>query len=899
MISTSDKYKQQLIQGNRNYVVKAELTLADETELTLTNEQLWEQGVIIDNAISSDSSFDIGSAIVGNLKLIIDNITGAYSAYDFINARIVLWIGVTGDLNVSDEQVYYRIGYYVVDDTEYNGSLITLDCLDNMTWFDVPFKEITSITYPTTAGQIVSTMCSHVGVTLSVAHFPNYDRTISAESGEWLDDNDVNCREVLQYIAQKCCCYCKIDTAGQLVLTWYDKTLITGLHDYDGGTFVTNTTPYSDGDDLDGGNFLDYTSGDSADGGTFLDLANRAWLSRNYDMSVSVEDIVVTGCRVVSNSGGEDSSYDELWVDSTLEQTHDRYVLVIQDNPLIVKSEASVIASQIGGTLAGLQIRAFNSNSLNDLSYETGDMVTLVDFRGNVYYTWITHLTFTVSNSESFSCGAESVRKRNETRFSESAKTLAEAKQNANKLISDYDNAVKAMNELAQSAIGYNQYQHAVGAGIVTWLYNGTQIDTTDAENPLFPNSTVVFKISGDGVFISNDGGTTYTQGYDANSGTAILSLLYAVGLSADWIKAGTIELGIGNTYNSGAVLKAYTDDVVANLSIVSSTVGATIDLPSMSNVTNDTPLGIYVDNIGSTGTLKGFSTLYVFENNEWVRIESLDFVAGTNYFSTILDHTKTYYIYCYVGHTTVGAATYDATVFISVLNTTIDSYGVTTSNVKVTGGEVAGLTVDYVEKGFSLNERISGRESYFKMTGWGGITAGAKINNSWQRMDWVQEYGMLHVNYGNSSHSDERGICVSKSGVNDYRPNGSYTRLSFNDLVSTDNGSVAWTGSDRRLKKNIEDLTLEESEELVYSVRPRKFEFKSQDGERYGFIAQELREILSDDSAIEYESENADHTKNIHYNDFIAPLCMIVKKQQAEIDLLKQELAELKARTK
>ena len=49
-------------------------------------------------------------------------------------------------------------------------------------------------------------------------------------------------------------------------------------------------------------------------------------------------------------------------------------------------------------------------------------------------------------------------------------------------------------------------------------------------------------------MFISHDGGANYDSGYDANSGTAILSLIYAVGISCDWIHSGTLTLGnVGN----------------------------------------------------------------------------------------------------------------------------------------------------------------------------------------------------------------------------------------------------------------------------------------------------------------------------------------------------------------
>lgn len=550
MIPVSNEYKRQLIAGNRNYVIKIPVFLEGNStqtpDFTLTNENIWEQGVTLESATSGDGSFDIGSAIVGSLKVVINNISGDYSSYDFYNAKLVLWLGVTGDVDENDDQVYYRIGFYVCDTPTYNGSLITLECIDNMTWFDVPFSGVTGITYPCTAGEFVSSICSHVGVILGTPQFPNYDvMTISAESGAWLADNDINCREALQYVAQKCCCYCKIDTAGELALTWYDKNAIIGITGYDGGTYNTNTTPYSDGDDVDGGSFNPWSTGDVADGGTFTQLQQGAWLTNNYEMQVSTDDIVVTGCRVRNTSGKDEEKYDELWVDATLEQTHDRYVLVIENNPLIIASEAENVANVVGSILAGLPIRAFTSSSLSDFSYETGDMVTIIDFRGNLYYTWITRFTFTTNNSESFACGAESIRQRSETRFSETAKTLAEANENAKAQLTEYDQAQAAMNELAQEALGYKVYEYDVtGGGHVTWLYDIAPVDDTDPEHPLFPNANTVIMISGDGLFISKDHGEHYYEGLDANSGTAILNMIYAHGINCDWIHAGTLTLG-------------------------------------------------------------------------------------------------------------------------------------------------------------------------------------------------------------------------------------------------------------------------------------------------------------------------------------------------------------------
>ena len=557
MIPVSTEYKRQLLADNRNYQIKVEMTLADNTTLTLFNEQIWNNGIVIDQAISGDNTFDIGSAIVGSLKVVINNITERYSYYDFFNAHLVLWLGVEGDVDDNDDQIYYRIGFYTVDEPTYNGSLITLNCLDNMTFFDVPFSDVTGVSFPTTATALLGSICAQVGVSLANANFPRSTTEIPVAP-----DTELNCREVIQYVAQMCCCYCKIDRSGALKLDWYDKSIINGIDQYDGGSYNTTTTPYSDGDTLDGGDFT-YENGDDADGGTFTgDAPNSAYLGHNYQITVSTDNIAVTGCRILNTTSGE-NAFDVMWVDTTLEQTHERYLLVIENNPFITSANAETLCLQIGNILSNLPIRAFTSTSLSDISYETGDVVTIKDFRGVFYYTWITRFTFTTNNSEQFGCGAESFKKKKESRYSENIRTLTESIVNANQMLTNYDNSVKAMDELAQSAIGYNKYQYNVSGGMVTWLYSGLQIVTTDPANPTFPNSENVFKITGDGVFLSHDGGVTYTQGYDANSGTAILSLIYAVGLNAGWINTGTLKVGgrNGSTGNVNGSIEVYDEN--------------------------------------------------------------------------------------------------------------------------------------------------------------------------------------------------------------------------------------------------------------------------------------------------------------------------------------------------
>jgi len=221
---------------------------------------------------------------------------------------------------------------------------------------------------------------------------------------------------------------------------------------------------------------------------------------------------------------------------------------------------------------------------------------------------------------------------------------------------------------------------------------------------------------------------------------------------------------------------------------------------------------------------------------------------------------------------------------------------GVLTANsVEIIGGTLAGLTVENGNKGLSYNQD----DHFFRITAYDGVTCGQSINGSWRRMDYVDTKGLLKVDYANSPNSELHGIVVTNIGNNSAtNPGSHYTQMVFDTFWSADNGEVAYNGSDERIKKNIEDLTIEEAEELINSVRPRKFEFIHLEGTRYGFIAQELREVLDDNSGIEYvKGPEGDELHNVSYRDFIAPLCMLVKKQQAEIDELKTEVDDLKQR--
>lgn len=535
MKATTPKFKQIMASGNaRDYVVKVDLTLADDpntpTVLHLTEEDIWNDSFSIETASSSTSSFDIGTAIIGQCKFALNNFDEQFNQYDFFNASAVVWVGLKGDTDNNDHQVYYRMGFFTVDEPTYAGSLIQLVLLDNMWKFDVPMSEIT-INYPITALNMVLAICSHCGVTLDqTVQFHGASFSIAKAPKE-----DMNCREMLQYVAMLGCNFCEITPTGQLKLRWYDTASLPEESDLDGGTFNTNTTPYSDGDSADGGNFTDYTSGDSFDGGSFTDNPNVAYFTRLLNSSFGTDVITITGVKFV--------------IDETVYDIgEDGYVLEL-DNPLVNADNVSTVLNLIWDVLEGFSLRTYNITVVSDLSVEIGDCCAIKDYKGNYIYSWITCNTFKFAN-HIVRCDAINPTRTLTKQYSKVVQAAVEiARKQADEIISDYDLAVQNMNNLAVNAMGaYEDYEDLATGGRVYYMSNRpiTKVNNVCT----FTSGSTVYKKSGDGFFVSRDGGQTWVNGYNISTGELVINVLDAVGINFDWARGGTLTLGGQNNVN-------------------------------------------------------------------------------------------------------------------------------------------------------------------------------------------------------------------------------------------------------------------------------------------------------------------------------------------------------------
>lgn len=116
------------------------------------------------------------------------------------------------------------------------------------------------------------------------------------------------------------------------------------------------------------------------------------------------------------------------------------------------------------------------------------------------------------------------------------------------------------------------------------------------------------------------------------------------------------------------------------------------------------------------------------------------------------------------------------------------------------------------------------------------------------------------------------------------------------NGTVTVIEGQVAFTNaSDRRLKKDIRDLN--SGLDFIQKLRPVSYHMKNLSDERinWGFIAQEVEELVGDENAILTISGDKDRTLGLRYTDFVAPLVKAIQEQQMEIEDLQSQLLKSK----
>ena len=523
MINVSNEYKQAIRESGKKQYGGAIITLANGTILTLNNSNIMENGIGIKDGTTASNSFQIGSAIINELTIIIDNRKGEFSNYDFTDAVIRPTIGL--QLSATIETL--NKGVFTVDESKAIGGIISITALDNMNKFDMPFSNVTAA-FPITTFNLLYATCLHSGVSLATVDFLNKDFLITRRP----DDEAITCREIVAWIAQLSGNFARCNTDGALELKWYDIGAFESSDNLDGGTF-DNSTPYATGDIADGGTFTDYNSGDYFDGGTFLQLDRYHHIYSLSGATIGTDDVIITGIQV--KAMGTETDYGE-----TVLFGSNGYVIEITDNPLIQEGNASTIANSVGAKIVGMRFRTCSVTATADPSREAGD-VAYLSYKNNSYQILLTNLAYTIGAYDNITCDAETPSKKQSVRFSPQTKAIVEARKVAKQEISTYDLAVQQFTNLMSFGFGLYKTEELQENGSTIYYMH---------DKPTIAESDAVWKFGENGLLLSSDHGITW--GVDAN-GNMLVNVLTAIGINAEWIKVLT-SFTVGANFSVNAI---------------------------------------------------------------------------------------------------------------------------------------------------------------------------------------------------------------------------------------------------------------------------------------------------------------------------------------------------------
>lgn len=515
MINVSNSFKEELNNDNRDYMCYVDIVLVnpgdvvesylqdssgeyildssgenintffDGVVISLTNENLWSSALSIEESVSNQNSFDIGSVIINKATIVINNIYEDYTSYDFTGAKVTIRIGLqlsNGTIEVVNKGIFY------VDSATYNGSLITLECLDSMSKFDKDYSE-SELIYPATLRQIVQDACSVCGVLYSASIFENDTFIVN----ERPSDESLTFRQMLNYVGQIACQQFSIDHNDRLIARWYDRDMM---------------------DDL-------YSSPSSVDDSEYHQISSI------NSQNINQDDVIITGVKVTEFSEDTENPGGSYLSGTT------GYVIEIKDNKLIPIGKGSGVSTYLGQKLVGMRFRPMELTFQNDPTIEPTDIAEVIDFKGNHFYTFITSTNFTVGNTQTLSCGAESPTRNSASRYSAATQAYTNSKKLVEKEKTERELAVEALNNALSNASGmYTTEERQSDGSVITYLH----------DKPTLEESQNVIMITAEAIGISNDGGETYPYGLFL-TGDLIARLLYVVGINADYINSGAITV--------------------------------------------------------------------------------------------------------------------------------------------------------------------------------------------------------------------------------------------------------------------------------------------------------------------------------------------------------------------
>lgn len=527
MINISNAFREKLEAGEPVRMM-VDITFPDGTKKTIDEDIMNGDNGFSDCAESS--SFPVGAVVCKTLTLSINNDQEQWKNYNFYNAKVHAYLKVNGLEEKIDK------GTYTITEPEQYSDIITLTALDDM--YKANKTYASGLKLPQSLINLVRDACEtlKIGMNLTMEHGDIIIRSIP---------NSMTFRQLFGYAAMVESSNARIDYAGNLRFLKWDfgkmESDNAATVDADGFIHFGDANPSIDTDSfvslpgwtINAEGFLALTSGPGSDVQRLMAYANPPTLSS--------DDIVITGVRL--KNGERDNNTD---TDYSGMYGEEGYVLELE-NELIDSDQLETVASIIGEQLVGARFRNLEGDLIYEPTVEFGDMVYTYDRLGNKYVTPLTDVSGNVGGLTTVKTQADDPIRGSSNFYSDSTKAIVAARKMVKKETSAREEAMQKLNDMISNASGmYSTDVEQADGSVIRYLHDKKTLG----------ESLNVTKITSDAIGFSADGGKTFPYGVTVD-GETITRLLYAEGINADYINAGTL---IVRDKNGNAIFEADMD---------------------------------------------------------------------------------------------------------------------------------------------------------------------------------------------------------------------------------------------------------------------------------------------------------------------------------------------------
>lgn len=538
MINVSDAFKQKLQDGERVWQ-EVEITFPDGTVKTVKNEIMGENCTFSDCAESS--SFPIGCVVCKSMTLELDNTSDQWKNYNFYMAKVHAYLKMQtsvaspaatdelldeNDAPILDQSggailatkpaTEDRIetidkGIYTITTPEQYGAILSFTALDDM--YKTNATYISHLVLPQSIETLVRDACETLGIPSEVSM--THGNLIVSEIPE-----NMTFRQLFGWAAMLETANARLDSRGYLRFIRWDFSNIQ--EDYNAVVDADGNVVFKGGANIDSESFISPTGNWIIDNDGFLTLIESATdtsekLKDFFESpTVSSDDIVITGIKLKNRE-------NEAMYGST------GYVLELE-NDLVADSDLNTVAAQIGDSIIGAKFRNMSGELAYNPLIEFGDMAYTYDRKWNRYITPLTDVSCSVNGKTAVKTQADDPIRGMSKFVSDGTKAIVEARRLVKIEKTEREKAVERLAGMLASSGGlYMTEEPQEDGSTIYYMHN----------KPTLEESDIIWKLTAEAFAVSVDGGKTYPYGF-AVTGELITRLLYAEGINADYINAGT-----------------------------------------------------------------------------------------------------------------------------------------------------------------------------------------------------------------------------------------------------------------------------------------------------------------------------------------------------------------------